>query len=122
MNEVQSGGKLAKWATNAIFGIGVGIALFTASFFVSWLMQPAGLVIGGVLALLGFSGIFSRDSSDRKDGLFVLFAGVVLFGAAWGIGPIKNAASWLLSTGGVVSLALGVWNGLRFLLGMRKRR
>jgi hypothetical protein len=127
MNELiprdgASGGKLAKWATNAIFGIGGGIALFTASFLLKWLVQPAGLVIGGVLALLGISGIFSRDASDRKDGFFVLLTGAVLFGAFWGIGPIKNIASWLLSTGGLISFALGLWNGLRFLFGMRKRR
>jgi hypothetical protein len=125
MNELipkgePSGSKLVKWATNAIFGIGGGIALFTASSLLRWLVQPAGLAIGGVLALLGLSGIFSRQSSDRKDGFFVLLTGAVLFGAFWGIGPIKNAASWLLSTGGLISLALGFWNGVRFLWGMRR--
>ncbi|MDR2467781.1 MAG: hypothetical protein LBD22_02330 [Spirochaetaceae bacterium] len=113
---------LAKLATNSVFGIGGGIALCAAGFVLKWLVQPAGLALGGVIVLLGLTGVFSGNSTDRKDGLMVTLTGGVLLCFFLGIGPVKNIAGTLLSVGSIISFAVGIWNGIRFLAGLNKRR
>ncbi|MDR2509678.1 MAG: hypothetical protein LBC77_03425 [Spirochaetaceae bacterium] len=113
--------KLAKFATNAILGIGGALALGAASILIKWFTQPVGIAAGAIVTVIGLSGVFSRNGTDRKDGMFVTLAGAVLLCTFLGIGPIKNFASTILSAGSAISFFYGLWNGLRFFIGRGKR-
>lgn len=120
MDEV-SNNRLANHATNAIFGIGGAIALSAVSFVTHLLIGPVGIAVGGILGVLGLTGVFSRSSTDKKDGLVVLAIGAVLLGIGFNFGFLPGFAAQIFRIGSTVSLIWGIVSGIRFFLGIRKR-
>ena len=121
MSNYKSDNQLSRYAANAIFGIGGGIALFVINMLLRRIIWPVGLAIGIVVTILGILGILSTTKADRKGGFIALAAGIVLLFAFRGIGPVRAIAGTILSAGGFASLGLGIWNGIRFLLGVKER-
>lgn len=117
----ESTQKLANLGTNAIFGIGGAIALSAVSFFTGMLIGPVGIISGAVLGVLGLSGVLSRSSTDKKDGLVVTGIGAVLLGIGFNVAYVPGIANWIFGTGSTIALIWGIVSGVRFFLGMRKR-
>ncbi|MDR2480887.1 MAG: hypothetical protein LBD07_01150 [Spirochaetaceae bacterium] len=113
--------ELARFATNAIFGISGCVIFAAAKFFINVLIGPVGMVIGGIAAILGLTGLFSADKNDRRDGLTVFVTGALFVIIAAELGPVRFFAGYLLSAGAFMSFAFGVWNGIRFLIGFKRR-
>jgi len=74
-------------------------------------------IIGGGLALLGITGIFSKKRTDRTTGGVVLAVGGIAVASAFLHGPLSG----LLGLGGFALLVFGGWNIFKFVRGLRSR-
>jgi hypothetical protein len=74
-------------------------------------------IVGGVLALAGLTGIFSKKKSDRSTGGLVLAVGGIAIASAFLHGPLSG----LISLGGVILLGFGGWNIFKFVKGLKSR-
>jgi hypothetical protein len=123
MNDVYISEKeLSKRGVNAILGIGGGVALLVLSFVLGKLMPLVGLVLGGIVAALGISAVFSKHKEDRKGGLLTTAVGILLMLFFRKVPMVTAFAGTILSIGAIASFGLGIWNGIRFLFGMKSRR
>jgi uncharacterized membrane protein (UPF0136 family) len=91
------------------------------SFFTNVLIGPVGIAAGAIIGVLGISGVFSRSSEDKKDGLIVALTGAVLLGIGFNFWHLPSLASWIFRTGSTISLVWGIVSGIRFFIGLRKR-
>jgi hypothetical protein len=69
--------------------------------------------------VIGISALSSRDSEDKKPGLFIVTAGVLGLILQFGLPFMRPIAATILGFTGLALLASGVWKGIRFLLGLR---
>ncbi|MDR1948501.1 MAG: hypothetical protein LBQ38_03845 [Spirochaetaceae bacterium] len=79
----------------------------------------AGIVAGAVVGIIGIGALFSGDAEDRKPGIVVTLAGALSILSK--IGIVRPFAATLLGIGAFGLLALGIWNGIRFLKGLKSR-
>ena len=118
-NDIPSTSKLSKLGLSAI-GYSVGGILLLVLQAVSR-FRVLGLVIGGVVCVFGISSLLSKDPADRKPGAIVTAAGVLTVLSKTGIPFIKAAAGTLLGIGAVGLIAAGIWNAIKFFIGLKKR-
>jgi hypothetical protein len=74
-------------------------------------------ILGGAIAFVGLTGLFSRKKSDRSGGAIALAVGGVAVASAFLHGPLAG----LLSFGGFALLVYGGWNIFKFVRGLRSR-
>jgi hypothetical protein len=107
--------KLAKQGVSAVGGIAGGIVLFV----LGALPPVAGIIAGAVVTAVGIGALLSRDPEDRKPGLLVTIGGALAIFSKVGI--VRPLAGTLLGIGALGLLALGIWNGIKFLKGLKSR-
>ena len=78
-----------------------------------------GLILGGLSALVGILAILSKDPEDKKPGLVLTLAGALEL-ASLAPGGVKALAGTLLSIGAVGFIVRGLWNGFKFLKGLKR--
>jgi len=116
-SEIPSPSKLSKLGISAIGFTAGAVFLFILKAFSG--VPLLGLIAGGVVTLLGIGSFLSKDPADKKAGAVIMTAGIlVLLSKVPLVAPL---ASTLLSIGAVGLLALGIWNGIKFFLGLKKR-
>ncbi|MDR2759181.1 MAG: hypothetical protein LBB78_07370 [Spirochaetaceae bacterium] len=108
---------LAKQGVAAVGGIAGGILLFI----MRALPLPLGIAVGAVVALVGVGALFSKDPEDRKPGMIITVAGFLAILARVPIPPLRSFAGLLLGIGAVGLLAMGIWKGIKFLIGLKSR-
>ncbi|GHU61087.1 hypothetical protein FACS189445_2700 [Spirochaetia bacterium] len=106
---------LAKQGVTAIGGIVGGTVLMI----MRALPWPLGIAAGVIVGVVGIGGILSKDPDDRKPGILAAAAGALSILAR--IGIIRPLAGTLLSISALGLLALGVWNGIKFIKGLKSR-
>jgi hypothetical protein len=107
---------LARRGVKAVGYIAGGIC-----FFVLGALPPiAGIIAGAVAGVVGVGALLSKDPDDRKPGLVVTAAGALAILSKVGI--VRPFAATLLGIGALGLLGLGIWNGIKFILGLRSRR
>jgi asparagine N-glycosylation enzyme membrane subunit Stt3 len=74
-------------------------------------------IAGGLLLFFGYGILASKK--EKIAGITCLAAGALTLLSVFPV--IKHPASWLLQAGAIALLALGVWNGIRFVLNLKKR-
>ena len=116
-NDVPSASKLSKLGITAVGYSAGGIFLFLLQIFSRW--RGIGLVIGAVVCLFGIASFMSKDPADRKAGAVIMSAGVLVLLSR--IPLVAPLAATLLSIGAVGLFAMGIWNGIKFLIGLKKR-
>jgi hypothetical protein len=125
MNDLEKSGmypstsELAKQGITAIACTAGGVFLFVLQAVSRF--RVLGLVAGAVVCVAGIASLLSKDSADRKAGAVITAAGALTILSKTGIPLIKTAAGTLLSIGAVGLLALGIWNGIKFFIGLKKR-
>lgn len=80
------------------------------------------LIVGGLACFVGAGSAFSRNTDDRIGG-GALFAGgaITLIAKLPLFGMLRPVAGFALVVGAVACLGLAVWNGIRFLRGLKAR-
>jgi hypothetical protein len=84
-------------------------------------MPVLGLIVGGIACVAGIACLVSKDAADKKAGAVLGGAGILVMLSKTGLPLIKAAAGTLIGIGAVGLLALGIWNGIKFLAGLKKR-
>ncbi|MDR1429710.1 MAG: hypothetical protein LBI85_05425, partial [Spirochaetaceae bacterium] len=79
----------------------------------------AGLIAGGIIALIGIVSLVSKDREDRKAGFFLAAAGGLALLSRSPLLP--KFSGGLLSLGVIGLLGLGIWKGIAFLRGLKAR-
>ena len=125
MNDIEERGSypttsnLAKLGLTAVGCTAGGIFLFILQAIARF--RVLGLIVGAVICVLGIISLKSKDPADTKAGAVITVAGVLTVLSKTGIPLIKAAAGTLLSIGAVGLLAMGIWNGIKFFIGLKKR-
>jgi len=116
-NEIPSVSTLQKLGITAIGYSAGGIFLFLLQAFARF--RGLGLVIGGLVCIVGIASFTSKDPADKKAGAIIMTAGALALLSK--IPAVAPFAGTLLSIGAVGLLALGIWNGIKFFIGLKKR-
>jgi hypothetical protein len=123
MNDIMERGgtparELSKRGVNAVLQLAGGVVLAV----LNALPAPIFIAVGAVLAVLGITGLGSRDRADQKIGLVLTISGAAAILTHVGIIPLlKAACRTALFAGAVVLIGLGIVNAFRFITGLRKR-
>ena len=116
-NDIPSASALSKLGITAVGYTAGGIFLFLLQAFARF--RGLGIVVGALVCLIGIGAFTSKDPADKKAGAVIMAAGVLaLLSKVPGIAPI---AGTLLAIGAVGLLAMGILNGIKFFIGLKKR-
>ncbi|QQO07542.1 hypothetical protein [Breznakiella homolactica] len=106
---------LARQGVTAVTGLIGGGALLI----VKALPSVVGIVAGAVVGVVGIGALLSKDPGDRKAGLVITAAGAL--GILSKIPIFSGIAGGLLTVGVVGLLGIGIWNGIKFIRGLKAR-
>jgi hypothetical protein len=109
---------LVKQGLTAAGGLIGGIGLLI----MGSLPPVGGIVLGAVAGVLGIGALCSKDPEEKKPGAIMTAAGCLAILSRLGIPVIKPLAGAFLGIGALGFLAMGVWNGFKFLQGLKSRR
>lgn len=119
IENIPSTSSLSKLGITAIGYTASGIFLFLLQIFSR--MRGIGLIIGAVVCIVGIVSLLSKDQADKKAGSFIAAAGALIILSKTGIPIVMAVSGTLLSIGMFGLLGLGIWNGIKFLIGLKKR-
>jgi len=117
--EVSSTTKLSRLGVTAIIYFVIGIFILFINSLES--ANVFGFVVGGLVLLFGICSFTSKEPMDRKAGIILVIIGALTLTSKMNIEYISNFSKILLIIGAVGLLALGVWNGIRFFINLKKR-
>jgi hypothetical protein len=80
-----------------------------------------GIVLGALTGLFGVFALLSKDRVDRKAGAVLTAGGILTVLSRVGAAFFRPIAGTLLSIGAFGLLAMGLWNGVKFIRGLRSR-
>jgi hypothetical protein len=116
-DDIPSTSSLSKLGITAIGYIAGGIFIFILQAFAK--LRGLGLVAGAVVCVIGIVSLMSKAPADKKAGSIVTAVGVLVLLSK--IPAIAPAAATLLSIGGIGLFAMGIINGIKFLICLKKR-
>jgi hypothetical protein len=109
---------LSKTGVRAVFQLAGGIALSILGVLPILLSTVA----GGGLTILGLAGVSSRDKEDKKIGLVLTLAGAAAILSRHGVIPLlKAGGAMALHAGAFAFIGLGLFNLVKFVIGLKKR-
>jgi hypothetical protein len=111
---------LEKRGVAAIANMAGGILLFVLGL-VGSRFPIAGMILGILTAIAGCAALSSKDSGDRKPGAILTAGGILAILSRAGAQFFRPLAGTLLSIGAVGLMALGIWNGIQFIRGLKSR-
>ena len=117
INDIPSTSALTKLGITSIGYTAGGVFLFLLQAFAKF--RGVGLVIGAIVCIIGIASFTSKDPADRKAGAVIMTAGVLALLSK--IPVIAPVAGTLLAIGAIGLLALGIINGIKFFIGLKKR-
>jgi tetrahydromethanopterin S-methyltransferase subunit C len=78
-----------------------------------------GLIAGAVVGVVGLSELKSANPTDKRTGTFIAAAGALTMVSKI---PVLGAlAKPVLFVGAIGLLGIGIWNGIKFLQGLKAR-
>ncbi|MDR3248609.1 MAG: hypothetical protein LBT39_07470 [Treponema sp.] len=80
-----------------------------------------GIILGAIAAIFGVTALLSKDPADRKPGAILAGGGILEILSRVGAPFFRPLAGTLLSIGAFGLIAMGIWNGLKFLKGLKSR-
>jgi hypothetical protein len=119
INEIPSTSKLSKLGITAIGYTAAGVFLFLLQFVTK--IPGIGLIAGGIVCFFGIASLSSKDNADKRAGSIITAAGVLTLLSRLRIPLIGGISGTLLAIGSIGLFALGIWNGIKFLVGLKKR-
>jgi hypothetical protein len=118
-DEIPSTSSLSKLGITAIGYTAGGVFLFLLQIFSR--LRGLGLVIGVLVCVFGIVSLLSKDPADKKPGVIIAIAGALTVLSKTGIPLLTAISATLLTIGAVGLLAAGLWNGIKFFIGLKKR-
>jgi hypothetical protein len=116
--DTQSRNSLSKTGVSAVFQLAGGVLLAV----LGALPLLLSTIVGGALTLVGLAGVSSRDNEDKKIGIVLTLAGVATVLSRHGVLRIlKVAGGLVLNAGAFALIGLGLFNAIRFIVGVKKR-
>ena len=113
---------LAKQGVSAIAQIAGGVLILLMHVFSARIL-PLGIIFALIIGGVGLAALFSKDPEDKKPGLVLTAAGVLKLVFHVGMIPVlKSLAGTLLTASSLGLLAMGIFNGIRFLKGLKSRK
>ena len=113
---------LAKQGVSAVAQIAGGVIILLMHVFSARIL-PLGIIFGLIIGGVGLSALFSKDPADKNPGLILTAAGILKLAFHVGVFPIvKSLAGTLLTVSSLGLLAMGIFNGIRFLMGLKSRK
>jgi len=119
IDDIPSTAAVSKLGITAIVYIAGGIFVFLLLAFSK--VKFLGLVVGAAVCVVGIFTLMSRDPADKKAGGIITAAGVLVLVSKIRIPFIAPISAVLLSIGGVGLIAMGIINGIKFLIALKKR-
>jgi hypothetical protein len=110
---------LAKQGVAAVGMIAGGFFLFIIEALARF--RVVGLVMGAAAGIVGIAALLSKDPDDKKPGLIITTAGILVILSKTGIPILRSLAPTLLNIGAVGLLVMGIWKGIKFLKGLKSR-
>ena len=80
-----------------------------------------GIILSAAVLIFGIGALVSKDREDKKPGLVLTVAGIMGLIVRFGIPVLKPIAGTVLGIGAVAMFAMGIWKGIKFLLGLKSR-
>jgi len=118
-DEIPSASSLSKMGVSAVGYTAAGVFLIVLGAISS--APLVGFIAGGIVGLLGLGSLASKDPADKKAGLVLTAAGALTILSKIPIPLIQPFSKVLLTVGAIGLLGLGIWNGIKFLTGLKKR-
>jgi len=119
IDNIPSTATVSKLGITAVVYIAGGIFIFILQAFSK--LRGLGLVAGAVVCVIGIISLMSKDPSNKKAGSIITAAGVLVLLSKIRIPFIAPVSATLLSIGGIGLLAMGIINGIKFLISLKKR-
>jgi len=116
-DDIPSRSSLSKLGITAIGYTAGGIFLILLQAFTR--LRGLGIAVGAAVCIIGIASFTSKDPADKKAGGVIMAAGVLALLSK--IPIVAPLAATLLSIGAVGLLALGIVNGFKFFIGLKKR-
>jgi len=116
---IPSTSSLSKFGITAIGYTAAGIFIFLLQVFARF--RGLGLVIGGIVCLIGIGSLMSKDPADKKAGAIITAAGALALLSKLNIPVVTAISGTILSIGAIGLLVMGIWNGIKFLVGLKRR-
>jgi len=114
MSDLIPTNTVAKYGVFMVAGIGGAIVLLLLKN-VSWL----GIIVGAVLLFLGLGVLSSKTTKDTLPGILCIAAGALAILSR--LPFLGGLARFLLWVGAIALLIVGIWNGVKFVLGLKSR-
>ena len=116
-------------STSSLTKLGLNALGFTAGgliLLIAGSNTVLGYILGGIACVIGIISLLSKDPVDKKVGILITGVGAlvvfskieVLFNKGQ---KFAGFAGTLLVIGAVGLLAIGIWRGIKFFLGLKKR-
>ena len=112
--------ELAKMGISAVSYLAGGSFLLAMSFFAS--RGLLGIILSVAALVIGIRALVSKDMDDRKPGVIITAAGVLGMFIRFRIPVLQVISGSLLGLGAIGLFVLGIWKGIKFLLGLKSRR
>jgi len=118
-DDIPSTTSLSKMGVSAVGYTAAGVFLIVLGAISS--APLIGILAGGLVGLLGLGSLTSKDLADKRAGLVLTAAGALTILSKIPIPLIQPFSKVLLTIGAIGLLGLGIWNGIKFLIGLKKR-
>jgi hypothetical protein len=122
MNELErwSSRTLEKKGLAAVVNLAAGLFLFILAA-LGGRFAILGIILAVLSGIFGIAALCSRNRTDRKAGAVLTAGGILAILARTGAAFFRPLAGTLLGIGAFGLIALGVWNGIQFIRGLRSR-
>jgi hypothetical protein len=111
---------LEKLGLAAVANLAGGLFLLVLGF-VGGRFPIIGIVLGALAAVFGLAALFSKDAGDRKPGALLSAGGLLVILSRAGAHFFRPIAGTLLSVGAFGFIAMGIWDGIKFIRGLKSR-
>ncbi|MDR2747636.1 MAG: hypothetical protein LBB77_09355 [Treponema sp.] len=111
---------LEKLGVAAVANLAAGLFLFILGA-LGGRFPIVGIILGVLTGIVGITALSSKDSADRRAGAILAAGGILAVLARTGAAFFRPLAGTLLSVGAVGLIAMGIWNGIKFIRGLKSR-
>jgi hypothetical protein len=80
-----------------------------------------GIILGALAGIFGIAALLSKDPADRRAGIVLTAGGILAILSRTGAAFFRPLAGTLLSVGAFGFIAMGLWNGIKFIRGLKSR-